>query len=177
MYSSKIMHGWVLRPTQPCKNARPTLTSATYLMRSTRPCILEKYARSGFTTNSTVHRSPFTLGPWVDNPRVRLGGLISVIGLATTAPRPASAALLVPRLPPPPPPSPHPASAPLPPSSPHQAFAPLLCAPSLLPLPPSSTASTPALLSLLPPSAPTALGWRRTSSSTMVRTTSGSTRS
>ena len=59
----QITHGWVLRPTRPCKNARPTLTSAKYLMRSTRPCILEKYARSGFTTNPTVHSAPLGSGP------------------------------------------------------------------------------------------------------------------
>ena len=151
----QIMHDWVLRPTRPCKNARQTLTSVTYLMRSTRLCILDKYARSGFTTNPTVHRSSCTLGLTTQGCVYNCRG-----SYFSDSPRNHSSSPSLRR-------------------SPRSSFTPAAPPPPLplLPPPPSSTASTPALLSLLPPSAPTALGWRRTSSSTMVRTTSGSTRS
>ena len=57
------MHGWVLRPTRPCKIALPTSTCVTYLMKPSRPCIFEKYAHPGFTTNPAVHSAPLGRQP------------------------------------------------------------------------------------------------------------------
>ena len=54
----QIMHGWVVRPTRPCKIALPTSTCVAYFMRPSRPCTFEKYAHPGFMTNPAVHTAP-----------------------------------------------------------------------------------------------------------------------